>query len=255
MGHSPNIDVNAKLWRYMDMSKFISMLEDSSLYFSRIDMLGDPFEASYPIKNENFWDEEKVTKINSDKDPKRLKEMMLLMNAKIRERAKIHRYALFVNCWHKNENESAAMWKIYAKTNESICIVTSFGKLRNCLPDHIQITPIQYIDYENDHMDDWSIHAPYMFKRKSFEYENEIRAIFEKYPKGVQVGNETKIHLSTDTNPKGIKVKINLNDLIEFVYISPSSPTWFLEMVIKLCIRYGIEKIPQKSHLDKDPFW
>ena len=33
---------SAKLWRYMDLAKFLSLLDESSLYFTRIDHFNDP---------------------------------------------------------------------------------------------------------------------------------------------------------------------------------------------------------------------
>jgi hypothetical protein len=38
------------VWRYMSLTKFVSMLDTKSLYFSRTDKLSDPFEGSYPSK-------------------------------------------------------------------------------------------------------------------------------------------------------------------------------------------------------------
>jgi hypothetical protein len=44
------------LWRYMDFSKYISMLATYTLYFSRIDHLNDPFEGAMGSEdNEEEW--------------------------------------------------------------------------------------------------------------------------------------------------------------------------------------------------------
>ena len=37
---------DAKLWRYMDFTKFVAMLNNKALYFCRLDHLGDPFEGA-----------------------------------------------------------------------------------------------------------------------------------------------------------------------------------------------------------------
>jgi len=42
----PPKDSKQKIWRYMDFTKFISMLEERSLYFSCIAVLNDQFEGS-----------------------------------------------------------------------------------------------------------------------------------------------------------------------------------------------------------------
>ena len=44
-------DENDKIWRYVDFSKFLSLLEDSAIFFSRADKLDDPFEGSYSKVN------------------------------------------------------------------------------------------------------------------------------------------------------------------------------------------------------------
>jgi hypothetical protein len=36
------------LWRYLDFTKFASLISKKTMYFCRTDLLGDPFEGSYP---------------------------------------------------------------------------------------------------------------------------------------------------------------------------------------------------------------
>ena len=43
---------DAILWRYMDFTKFVSLLEKQALFFPRADKLGDPFEGSFTKVNE-----------------------------------------------------------------------------------------------------------------------------------------------------------------------------------------------------------
>ena len=46
-----------ELWRYMDFAKFVSMLEQRSIYFARADVLGDPFEGASGItERQPEWD-------------------------------------------------------------------------------------------------------------------------------------------------------------------------------------------------------
>ena len=40
-----------KIWRYLDFTKFVSVVDKNQLFFARSDRLGDPFEGSYPTKN------------------------------------------------------------------------------------------------------------------------------------------------------------------------------------------------------------
>jgi hypothetical protein len=36
---------DARIWRYMDLGKFLSILHNSILFFSRVDLLRDPYEC------------------------------------------------------------------------------------------------------------------------------------------------------------------------------------------------------------------
>lgn len=48
---------DAKLWRYMDLAKFLSLLESCSLFFTRLDHFQDPFEGALGTKKneESGW--------------------------------------------------------------------------------------------------------------------------------------------------------------------------------------------------------
>jgi len=50
---SPQDEVT-KIWRYMDFTKFVSMLENKGLFFPSADNLGDPFEGSFSAVNKKL---------------------------------------------------------------------------------------------------------------------------------------------------------------------------------------------------------
>src|SRR5208283_5194086 len=85
----------------------------------------------------------------------------------------------FVNCWHMNEVESAAMWKIYSTSKDSVCLQTTFARLRDVLPeDDVYIGVVNYISYDRDMIPDDNGLWPLFHKRKSFEHERELRALW-----------------------------------------------------------------------------
>ena len=43
----PPPDPHVPVWRYMDLTKFVWMLQMKALYFCRADRLGDPYEGYY----------------------------------------------------------------------------------------------------------------------------------------------------------------------------------------------------------------
>lgn len=231
--HPSNSQIS--IWRYMDFTKFVSMLENKGLFLSRADNLGDPFEGSYSRGNEQQWF------LESEVSP----EVIHML----RENSSWQRQWIFINCWHMNECESAAMWNLYAKTNEAIAIRSTFQKLDDVLDETCHLGIVNYIDYEKDWMPPDNLFAPYVHKRLSFKHECEIRILH--YPPSV---NGSIIDVNQPPSG-GVWKKVDLLALIDTIYISPNSPTWFKELVEQVVASYELSKPILRSELDKDPFF
>ncbi len=115
------IDLDVLIWRYIDFPKFISMLEEKSLWFTRVDRLGDSFEGSTPRAEVEYWKNHRNAYPNQ-------KEIADRNECFLRDMAKLSRESTFVNCWHVNEHESVAMWQLYAKEKTSIAIQSTFKR-------------------------------------------------------------------------------------------------------------------------------
>lgn len=230
-------DRNSKLWRYMDFAKFVALLEDRELYFARADLLGDPFEGSLSAANQKL-----APDFNPDLKPEHL---AVISNA--RQMLLRHTY---ISCWHMNEYESAAMWKLYAQTNEAIAVQTTFDRLFNLLPEECYLGMVYYADYQRDWIPEGDAFSPFLHKRKSFEHEHEVRALHPPFLRGKPEG----IDLSQQT-PKGVRFPIAPAELIIAVSVAPTSSEWFLELVKKLAKRYGLPIEPTRSALDGGPIY
>ncbi len=113
--NSPPMD--AVLWRYLDFTRFVSLMDKNALFFVRADKLGDPFEGSYSRMNINIRPE-----LYRDQIPERALQQM---GDFIRES---RRFTL-VNCWHWSTYESAAMWRLYSRESDGVAIRTDFKSL------------------------------------------------------------------------------------------------------------------------------
>jgi hypothetical protein len=122
----------------MDFTKFVSLISSGSLFFCRADLFKDPFEGSYSKANVALRPQ-----VYKGMPEEQLGKMM----AQMARFAKWVREWTYINCWHTNEYESAAMWDLYAKTNEAVAIETSYGKLKNVLPENVFLGCVKYIDY------------------------------------------------------------------------------------------------------------
>ena len=154
------------LWRYMDFTKFVSLLDKSALFFARADKLGDPFEGYWPISA--------VEKNLSSSDTATL--------------SYLHRLPIpftLISCWHEGSHESEAMWKLYSSETNGIVIKTDFGSLLDSLQGNpgLILGRVDYIDYNDTDLsptgDNW---LQFLQKRKSFEHEHEVRFIIQEFP-------------------------------------------------------------------------
>lgn len=171
-------------------------------------------------------------------------------------------------CFHINEEESFALWKIYASSDYSIAIQTTYEQLKKsfeiCKDKDIFCGKVEYRDYSEESLDTIDISdetALFLSKRKCFEYENECRAIYYDYSDLNKISKKKNIpferrHPERDQilgKNHGIYIPVNLNSLISNVYCSPNSPDWFVELVKSIRKKYGYEFSVIRSSIDDEP--
>jgi hypothetical protein len=98
----------------------------------------------------------------------------------------------FVNCWHMNESESAAMWKIYSSAIHRVA----------------QAGPAV---------------------ASGQEYQPAPEATIWKH--------------------------VDLGGLAENIFVSPAAKPWFLELVTKVLVRYGLNAPVRQSDLAAEPLF
>lgn len=156
-----------------------------------------------------------------------------------------------INCWHLSEFESDAMWKLYSGNDCGIAIQSTIQRFQGSFQktdERVWIGLVEYEDFntwqpKNKHFntDTPNILQTFFLKRKGFEHENEIRAIIDKSYK------KHKCEI-------GIPVKVDLNELIENIYISPTSGDWFKQLVENVTKKCNFEFNIKKSDLGIKPY-
>ena len=147
-----------------------------------------------------------------------------------------------------NSYESAAMWKVYLSRDVGIALQSTYQRLINSFVAtslKVRVGVVKYIDYDLARVDTNSLFTPYLHKRKSFEHERELRAIIW--------GMEHPELNMADPETHGIRIKIDLEELLEKVYLSPSSPAWINRLVKSTIKRYEIDVGVIESDLNKAP--
>ena len=238
--HNPP-PADAILWRYMDFTKFVALLEMKSLFFSRADKLNDPFEGSFPERN--------IIARHTNLHPELAEVIKSFPSLMSDFWMQLTRFTL-INCWHENDHESEAMWKLYANANGGLAVKTGFDSFVKSFitEDRIHIGKVQYADYDHDLIPEDDPLSPYLHKRKSFEHENEVRAIVQNVP----TGPITKLQ---DDYGTGTYYEVNLNLLIQEVVVDPFTPEWFLDLVNLVAKRYDLQAPIVRSRLASTPTW
>lgn len=129
------------------------------------------------------------------------------------------------------------VWKLYSKSDEAIAVQSTFATLRNGLPERVE-AGLNYVDYDTYSFPLGPLNPtwPFAFKRISFQHEQELRALILEPP--FQNG---QLHLDYDPYPPGQSVSVDLSKLIESVYIAPSTPDWYFDLVSRITTRLGFE--------------
>lgn len=240
---------NTILWRYMNLSKFISLVSSRELYFASAESFSktDPFEGAMGIAdNADSWYEWHINYFRDEvlaplRENRTDGEYEQLVKSGVQEYSTLcenSRKHTFLNCWHMSEYESEAMWRLYSGgNNDAVAIQTTYKRLYESIDraPNVNIGMVRYTDYAHEI---FGINNAYWCKRKSFDYEKEVRAI-----------------IVDQDRENGVKVPVNVDVLIENLYVSPYAPEWFYEVVQSVVEKYSLNKTILHSQMKATPFY
>jgi len=235
------------LSKYMDMTKFVSMLFKRSLFFCRVDKLEDKFEGT--SHQTNF--EARVREVKQMQNSGRLQTNW--DDAKIREDEKYmeifekqQRSLHCIDCWNISNGESAALWKIYSDFSKGIMIQSSVPKLIDAFQnteEALGMSEVQYKLYKETVLPYGNSNYPFLYKQKAYNYENEIRLLYSLTEKA----ENWQYDWTKEDVEEGVYIKVDLEKLIDKIVLSPYSPKWFFELVTDASKRYGLNTTIEKS--------
>ena len=218
-------DLDTVVWKYLDLSKFLDLLLSQKLFMSRSDKFEDQYEGTF---SEPTYEEIKKLAID---------------NPDFINYYKTHREKVAISSWHINEYESFAMWQIFTQNSEGLAIQSTVKRLQDALVPEKNykqyIGEVNYIDYKKEYIPFDDMFFPFLFKRKSFQYEREIRIITDVADNNIKLND-------------GLKINVDINQLIEKIYIHPKSENWYKNSVIQLVTQLGFDFKIEKSDLESD---
>ena len=221
-----------KIWRYMDFTKFMSLLQFQKLFFTTTRLLDDKFDGSLA----NVGVVGIAVFGMPDLSVENIQQSLLYPPS-----------GMAISCWHMNEGESAAMWKAYAFNSGGVAIQSDVSRLESA-GNYSEVKVVQgKVNYGLKDLGVGFNHvSPFFYKRSSFAYEQEYRVL-------VYVGED---HVKREKLQRegGLFIPMKLEVLIEKIYIAPFSPPWFSHLVKNVIRKYGLNKPVVLSEIDQKPF-
>ena len=225
------------LWRYMSLSKLLQMLQSRTIWLARVDTLlaEDPYEGSLPftyfqLQSDQSDRDAAMEKKHSEAPGtrKQMRDMFLAMH-------QMERLRTYVSCWHAAITDNAAMWKLYGGGSDgSICVQTTTARMMKIVPDWVGIGKIKYTSYDKN----WDVnvsnsYTPFFHKRSCFQHENEIRLLTNS--------SLDDIPFDVSNEATGLPVQFDPNELLLRIHVSPTSDSWFLDVVQKAVSSLGVD--------------
>lgn len=224
---------DARIWRYMTPTVFLSMLLGRALFFATLDSFEDPFEGVPPPAV--------LEAARKDRDPhspdarRRLDAWRSMI-----ERC---RATVCASCWHLGDEESEAMWKLYGRYEDGLAIVTTLQAIRTTFRD--QDVAGGLVDYSGRDFEpgdaDENLLRWATTKRPSYRHENEFRLLARR-------------DAGAGEAPGGVPVPIDPEALIEEVVLSPRMESWQVHLFRSLLDRLAFRRPVRESSLLTSPF-
>ena len=233
---------DARLWRYMTPTVFLSMLLARSLYFARLDSFEDPFEGVPPPAV--LEAARKQRHPDSDEAARRLDAWKTMISR--------CRTSFCASCWHMGDEESEAMWKIYGRLEDGLAIATTLKSIKAAFSNHDVAGGL--VDYSGREFEagttDENLLQWATTKRPSYKHENEFRLLARRTTQP----SIDSAHEREQDDDAGLSLPIDPAVLIEEVVLAPRRAGWPAELFRGLFERLGFNRPVQMSSLLTSPF-
>lgn len=232
----PQPSSDSTVWRYLNFTELMSILERGGVWFSNISQFDDPYEGTIPQKNISREIDEIARRADVEEDlAKRVHSVVTSGSS--------YGTSGFVSCWNLSNNESAALWEQYIEASEGVAIRTSVDQLERAFSEserELTFGEIEYIDYTLEEIPPGMMPTLY-HKRKSFEHECEFRISF--------------LRGENEDLDGGTYIKVDIDTLIDEIYLAPTAPNWFYDQIERVLDTYGVSCGLEKSDIYSDPVY
>ena len=237
---------NTKVWRYLDFSRFVSLIENKAIHFSHVSAFEDMYDGIFNcLDKDDHYDIKtngEIVRIEAPFPGSRKAENSDSVKEFITLYHQVILRATGVSCWRIDDQESHGMWRIFVKTDEGLAIESSLEKLTGSVSveEHrFMLGKVKYIDYAKQKIPIKHLMNAFFYKNRYFEHEKELRLICYRID-GVTSGPVAMPNYRP-LPPGGLDLPVDVSKLINAIYVSPYAPKWFGDLVERMLQRYGLD--------------
>lgn len=240
-----------RIVRYMSLSQLIFLLA-KGLFVPKSSLLNDSLEGVYPENIVHIKGRDNVLSEQGWQIIEVSEEEWITYT----DYVQWVRDWTYVSSWHRSDEESYAMWKLYGKYDEAIAVFTRLERLISAFEEttdlhgrvYARINHVEYFRgteypnylYESSEAgkigqlnDPFYMHVfENMFKKhRGFEFEKEVRLVMS-HDATVEPGDRN--HLD------GRLMKFR-REWIDEIRLSPNAPLWFTHVIEEVMTAYKIK--------------
>lgn len=218
-----------KLWRYIPLESLVDILENKRLLLTPGIYFEDPWEGFFPLGQVK----KQLKRLYGESYDEKHNDFPCIMR-------ECWRRSYQISCWHSNNYESVAMWKIYAPQNRGVALLTTLELLKGEIRTSARIEKIKYVDSVTDEKPALNPANMFCFKLKSFAFEKEWRVLKtgENLREDIEASTTT-LSTSILKPVKNVAVSIWPPELIQKIVVSPLSNEMFREAVRAILKKYN----------------
>jgi hypothetical protein len=226
------VEWREQLWRYLTVERFVWVAERARIYFAAATQFLDAFEGAVAVQAPDF-----------PTDPRY--ESMDPMQRAFRELKRLTK----LNCWHRAEYESDAMWKLYSGESKGVAICSTPDRMRvafqpfRLAPDYgvedLWAGPVRYVDLLRVRLGVEMLER-FFYKHRAFEWEREFRVAIS-----VRIAEE----FGAAVPEYGVEVPVDLDALVDHIMLGPALTEAEREQVVEHSRTAGFGNRVVKSSL------
>ena len=240
----------------MNLSQFLWLLSERSLYFATLAEFEDKWEGMPPSQSLEAFRRNQVARARAlgfTADASAYGNWSVKSGRK--QLIKVGE-AYRVICWHESDVESVAMWKLYTQGNDGVAIQTTAARIESCLSSlsFVGVGRVDYSGHDPDQVGKGSAGLIVsLLKRRSFAHEQDVRVFMQDFdrPELAQFWDEEPSQKKE--GPLGGVIKVEIGHLIERIVVSPDYPAWAVPGLQTIVTTAGLNVRVQTSELLKLP--